>query len=512
MIIHLASEVAPFYKRGGLGDVVGTLPVYLNNKQSNTVISFYYKNRMKGKKPKFMGSIYVDIQNIKYEFHYYGIRENNIDFYFINMSDELVFSDMESGESDTTTDDGEKPYGENFPFTVYMYFAKASLKLIEFLKLQPKTLFFHDWHVCGCFAYPSKLRSICQSNNGKSVVLIHNYEFQGEVLPDQLHLLEEEALNEFLPIYNEFGMATFFALAFKNADYVATVSKTYAEELLQKKLPHVGLDFLKLIKNKKIIALPNGIDHNFWSPYSSPYLKKPYSIETVFEGKRFHKRQLEEKIGFKHSEEPIILLMARLTEQKGINIIIDLWNSEEKAMRKIKELINKKVRLLIYGRPSKGLSGNIHKRLSKASALFPEKFAYIPDYTEEMAHKFLAGSDMILCPSLFEPCGLVQMFGLSFGTVPIVRPVGGLKDTVIDYDQNPEQATGFYIERFDNSSLADSIEKASVLYKNNKTHWNKIINNGMKKDYSWPKVIGQYEDFFNRMKKEKQNQEVLLEF
>lgn len=512
MIIHLASEVAPFYKRGGLGDVVGTLPRYLSKNESNTVISFYYKNRMKGKQPDFIGSFDVEIQNIIYQFHLYKCGENDVDFYFINMADDLVFSDMESGESDSVSEDGEKPYGENFPFNVYLYFAKAALKLIELLKLKPTTILFHDWHVCGCFAYPSLIKKISGENKCNTIVLIHNYEFQGEILPDQLHLLEEEPLNELIPIYEEFGMATFFSLAFKNADHIATVSKTYAKELLSKKLPHVGMDFLKLIKNKKIAALANGIDPDLWSPEKSPYLEKPYSIHNVFENKSSYKRFLEKKLGFKQSEEPIVMLMARLTEQKGINLIIDLWDSEENAMKQIKALLDKGIRLLIYGRPSKGLSGNIHKRLSKASELFPEKFGYIPDYSEKTAHNFLADADMILCPSLFEPCGLVQMFGLSFGTVPVVRPVGGLKDTIIHYNENPEEATGFYIEKFDSKSLADSLEMAASIFKKDKMLWNKMVENGMKKGFSWSRAIKYYEDFFRQINQDSQVKELALDY
>jgi len=496
MIVHLASEVAPFYKRGGLGDVVGTLPFYLSKREENVVISFYYENRMKQKDLILAGSFDIEIQNISYGFEYYHYMENNINFYFLNMADNSLLSDMECTGNDETNDDGKNPYGVNFPFIVYLYFGKAALQLVKILNLKPRHLLFHDWHVCGCFAFPKLINSLNAFCN--TVVLIHNYEHQGEIFPDHLHLLGDEILDELMPIYDKYGAITFFALAFRNADCIATVSESYANELLEGQLPHVGLKFLELIRNKKIYALPNGVDYKFWSPDCSPHLDMHYDVNSYKEDKVKWKKRLVQEMGFKNSDAPIVLLMARLTEQKGINILIDLWDTEEEAQKQIQKLLNSGINLIIYGNPEKGLHGSIHKRLTLCKEKFSGQFSYVHQYTEEKAHHFLAGSDMILCPSLYEPCGLVQLFALKFGTVPIVRPVGGLKDTIIPHEEFSEKSTGFYIEEFEQESLNSTIKNATSVYRNQPKVWENIVKRGMLKDFSWDMSLEYYNSFFDQ--------------
>lgn len=492
MIIHLASEVAPFYKRGGLGDVVGTLPKYMSTRQPNTVISFYYKNRMKSLSPFPVGILSVDIDNIIYAFYYYHALVDEVDYYFLNMADELLLSDMESGESDSTEEDGEKPYGENFPFMVYLYFAKAALQLVEHLEIKPDYMFLHDWHVCGCFAYPSLLQKL--PSHCKTVLMIHNYAFQGEIYPDQLHMLEEEPLEEILSIFETFGSATFFALAFKNANYVATVSQTYADELNKGTLPHTGLRYFQLIQERKIFALPNGIDAANWSPGNSPFLDKHYDLKSCRQGKKEWKRRISAELKISNDSQPLVLFMARITDQKGINLLMNLWGSEEDAMQQIGQLLKSGIKLLVYGRPARGIKGSIHKRLSMAQERYPEQFRYIHTYTEEKAHQYLAASDIVLCPSLFEPCGLVQMYALAFGAVPIVRPVGGLKDTVLPHGQDPEISTGFYVQEFSQESLLHAVQQAALVYAEHE-EWQRIITRGMSQNYSWEKVMYGYDAF-----------------
>lgn len=502
MIIHLASEVAPFYKRGGLGDVVGTLPFYLSEREENVVISFYYKNRMNTENLTVSGSFLVDIQNVYYKFEYYHYEENGVKFYFLNMDDDLLFSDMESTGNDNADEDGRNPYGLNFSFVIYLYFAKAALQLIKKLNFAPRHLFFHDWHVCGCFAFPELLNSLNECCN--TVVIIHNYEHQGEIFPDQIHLLGDKVRDELMSVYEQYGAITFFALAFKNANCIATVSQSYARELLEGELPHVGLKFLKLIRRKKIYALPNGVDYTTWSPESSPYLNRHYNVATYKDSKSEWKKQLVAEMGFDNGEAPIVLLMARLTEQKGINILIDLWDSVEESQKKIQKLLDLGINLIIYGNPEKGLHGSIHKRLSLYKEQFAGQFNYVHKYTEEKAHRFLAGSDMILCPSLYEPCGLVQMFSMKFGTVPLVRPVGGLKDTVISHEEFPGKSTGFYIEEFQQESLYKTIKHAVEIYRGQPEIWENIVKRGMLKDFSWDVSLKYYHSFLDKIEQEQE--------
>lgn len=506
MIVHLTSEVAPFYKRGGLGDVVGALPKYLSAKEENVVISFFYEGRMKDNDIVLKGSFYIGIQNIQYEIIYYYKEQANVKYYFLNLSDPLLLSDLEAGESDSVIEDGESPYRNNSSFIIYLYFAKGALQLIENLRLFPHYIFFHDWHVCGCFAFPKVLNAFKAVNNCATILMIHNYEFQGEMLPDAFHWLDKEISSTFMPIFDQYGSASLLALGLQNADYVATVSTSYANELLAGMVPHFGLRFLNSIKKKKIYSLPNGIDRSVWSPQKSAFVTHRYDINTATEFKKKAKEEIEKKAGFLNTSEPIVLMMARLTEQKGINIIIDLWGAEDKVMKDVELLLNQGIRLIICGRPGGGINGIIHKRISRAQELFPQRFKYIPDYKEETAHQLLAAADAILCPSAYEPCGLVQIYGMAFGTVPVVRPVGGLRDTVIANGDHPETSTGFYISENSNESLLKAIGEMVHIYKDHPESWDQMSKRCMQQDYSWEKVLDNYYKLFEEIKEDSQLQ------
>ena len=499
MIVHLTSEVAPFYKRGGLGDVVGALPKYLSDRHKNVVISFFYEGKMKADDFVRRENVVISIQSVDYSFWVYYKRKENVDFYFLNMADRFVLSDMEGGNDDIAGEDGEKPYKSSFPFVIYLYFAKAALQLVADLELHPAFLICHDWHVCGCFAFPKVIEALNKDRGCVTLLVIHNYEHQGEVFPDAFYLLEDDVCAAFAPLFMQFGNATLLALGLKNADYVATVSATYAEELMQRTATHPGLGFLSTIKKKKIFALPNGIDTAIWNPGTSPYVIHRYDRNTVFEQKKKAKTEIQELLNMPVSEMPLVMMMARLTEQKGINIIASLWEEEEAAMKNIEELLNTGVQLVICGRPSGGFSGPIHKRFAAAARRFQGRFGYIPEYNERIAHKLLAGADAILCPSLFEPCGLVQIYGMAFGTVPVVRPVGGLRDTVIPFGESVGNSTGFYIEEFSHNSLLKTLTKVVSVFNNQQVTWQQIVQRGMQQDHSWEQSKMHYFEIFKLM-------------
>jgi starch synthase len=496
MIVHFTSEAAPFYKRGGLGDVAGALPKYLNGKHRNTVVSFFYEGKMKADDFTQKDDVVINIQSVDYAFIVYHKRKDNVDFYFLNMADTQLLADMESGDSDVAGEDGERPYKSSFPFVIYLYFAKAALQLVLDLDLKPDMLICHDWHVCGCFAFPSVIDSLNNDSECSTILLIHNYEHQGEVFSDAFYLLEGEIYAEFAPLFSEYGNATLLALGMKNADYVATVSVSYAAELMEGRAAHPGLKFLNSIRRKKIFALPNGIDATIWSPETSPYITHHYNANSAQAQKKKAKLDIQNILNFDASGKPVVLMMARLTEQKGINIIANLWEEESAAMQHINELLDTGIHLIICGRPSGGINGPIHKRFSAAQMHFPGRFTYVPDYSEQIAHKLLAGSDAILCPSLFEPCGLVQIYGMAFGTVPVVRPVGGLKDTVISHNEFEKSSTGFYINEFSHKSLLETLSQVVKVFTARQDTWQDIVQRGMSQDYSWEHAAEHYHEMF----------------
>lgn len=501
MIVHFTSEVAPYYKRGGLGDVAGVLPGYLNEGQSDIVISFFYEGRMQQVDIlERKGSLHIDIQGVSYEFIYYHHREGNVDFYFLNMSDPLVFSSMEAGNTGKGSVDGERPYKSDSGLFIYLYFGKAALQLVSQLELSPEFMIFHDWQVCGCFAFPHLLKGNGSRKNRNTILLIHNYEYQGDILPDVLPLLDEEVLEELLPIFEEYGSATLLSVALKNADHVATVSRTYAAELREGGLPHPGLKFLDMVK-KRIHSLPNGIDDRIWSPAydrSSAGVMKKRAKKALFE-----RLGLTGGVSIGDDREPLIVMLCRLTEQKGISLLMDFWNDEERALRQFGELLDTGIKLVVCGRPSGGGSGAVNRRFSLAAGRYPGRFSYLPYYDEKTAHELLAAADMILCPSLFEPCGLVHLYGMSFGAVPVVRPVGGLRDTVISYMDSPQQGTGFYIAEFRRESLIDAVGQAVQVFRDQPDEWERIAGRCMENDYSWARQRTNYFRLFDKIRKEK---------
>jgi starch synthase len=265
------------------------------------------------------------------------------------------------------------------------------------------------------------------------------------------------------------------------------------------------MKYVKEYKNK-IIGILNGVDYNIWHPKSSPYLKR-ICDNNYFESKLYYKKQIFRKCGFGSNnieKTPLILYMCRLTEQKGISLFVDGYDgSQIAAIRFFKEFLNLGIKLIIYGNPSDGIKGEIHKSLTKISTEFGNSFYFSAEYIDNNAHLFLEGSDIVLLPSLFEPCGLVQMYSMAFGAIPIVRPVGGLKDTITCYFENRAKSTGFYMNSFSRQSLYDTTKSAVEIFKNQPEVWKQIQVNAMRQDFSWEKAIHHYSDFINTYTSEK---------
>jgi starch synthase len=494
-IVHIAYEVAPFFKNGGLGDVVSALPQYLSREYSNVVISFYYKGMMNHFNNYVSNDFIVEIQGVEYKFKYYYLTINHVEYYFLNMEDEYVFCDF--GFSSLN---GNNPYKNLSSVIIFLNFGKAVLKLIQ-LKIPNIThIICHDWHAAGVFAYPSLLETIKISHNANilSFILIHNYGYQGYIFEDILPFLEEETLTLIKNLYNRYGFATMLGLAIDQSDSILTVSKNYANELTEGNLPHENLKFI-IKRKKEIVGLLNGVDYKVWHPSNSPYLKNKYNVNSIV-NKTYFKKHIFKICGFKCeniSKTPLILYMCRLSEQKGINFFYDAYDkNQEAAIVFFEKFLGLGFKFIIYGAPAGGLTGKIHEALTLISQKFNESLYYNPNYNEKNAHNYLASSDIVLLPSLFEPCGLVQLYSMAFGAVPVVRPVGGLKDTIKCFFETNIEPTGFYINSYSRKGLYDTTNKVIDIYKNQPKAWRKIQINGMKQDFSWEKNIENYYNLF----------------
>ncbi len=255
------------------------------------------------------------------------------------------------------------------------------------------------------------------------------------------------------------------------ADAVTTVSPTYANEILDARFSYGLQDVLLEYKNKTE-GIVNGVDYSQWSPENDPFIPFKYSINNI-EMKSLNKKSLCSRCGFEFDDKPLIGFVSRLVEHKGLGFFLDAFN----------ELMNLDLRIIILGTGDKRIEG----ALNDLSDKYPHKFKAYIKFDNELSHIIEAGADMYMMPSLFEPCGLNQLYSLKYGAIPIVRKTGGLADTVVDCNpSNIETGEGVGFS-FNNANTAEFIEKikyALELYKN-KTLWKKLIYNAMSKDWSW---------------------------
>ncbi|MEM9918148.1 MAG: glycogen/starch synthase [Bacteroidota bacterium] len=499
-IVHLTSEIAPFYKRGGLGDVAGSLPVYLTKKYRNVVISFYYKGRMKGLEDVPKRSFIVDIHGIDYRFYYYPLVRDNVQYFFIDMDDENLFSESEGGSLEKKkktkrgNSKGDTAYRGLLPIMIHFYFAKAALNFILKKEMEPSFLLLHDWQVAGVFAYQSLLRHMREQFNCKTLMMIHNFQYQGEIIKDSLSFLDAESRETVRSLYDKYESASLMGLAFDRSDYVATVSNGYAKELEKQSAPHIGYDFVAQ-RTDGILHFTNGVDYSLWHPKNSPFLPIHYDIDQQAVRKRY-KAQLQRKCGFEDDGKPIALMMARLVPQKGIYLFMNTEQTDERALAQIEKVLDTGVKLIVHGTPAGGEDGRVNYLFELARKTFPDRFYYDNKYSDAKGHVYLAGSDMALMPSFFEPCGLVQLYAMAFGSVPIVNPVGGLGDTVDCFFKEENKPTGFHMESYSTTGLVEALQRAADIYHNDKNAWQELINNGMNADFSWDRMIQPYFEFF----------------
>lgn len=499
-IIHVTTEVAPFYKRGGMGDVVGALPRYLENEHThNIIICPFYDGKMEHLEDAdiVLGHNRMQYRGIPYDFSFYYLRQGSIEYYFIKLSDSIILSERENN-------DGCLPYSVRVSIVPHFYFAKAVLHLIDRQHLSPDYLICHDWHTGGCFGFTGLLAQIKKNKSFRSLFMIHNYEFQGDIYEDIYDYIDSDVAFQLKEIFSRYGCASLMALALTNSDYIATVSHSYAVELAAGKIPHTGLKYLDLC-SRQVLSFLNGIDPTLWRPETSPFLPWSYSLETLEQKLELKKRVLTH-YDFQeptHTRPPLVLMLCRLTVQKGIELFTG--NQEEgsclSSFKNMAYLLEQGCRFIICGNPGGGLKGVIDTGLSRLQKEFPGRFLYLNHYNEPEAHLLLAAADILLAPSLFEPCGLVQVYAMAFGTVPVVHPVGGMRDTVCCHFENPGIATGFYMNHFSRECLQETLKKAIHLYYHEPITWRGIMTRGMKADFSWERMKSQYFRFFEAIEK-----------
>ncbi len=459
-ILFAAAECAPFAKVGGLADVTGSLPKALKEVGADiSVILPYY------------GSISIDKKNRR------CLRKGiSISFNGKNETFNIWESHLPDSEVPILLVENKKYFGgdiysnkssefspEEFEAARFLFFSQAVAKTVLIEKF--KIIHCHDWHT-------SLIPFLLKKKKLKTLLTIHNLAYQG--------ILKAELINRLLATKFK-GFVNCMENGIRNADVITTVSPNYAKEILS---PEFGFGLEKALNERKkhLFGIINGIDPSQFNPEIDPYITKNYSIKSI-KDRAINKKNLQEKC-FKKSniKTPIIGMVTRIAEQKGFDLIENI----------LPRMMKKNVQIVILGKGVKK-----YENLLKSEAIKnPAKIFVKTKFDEEFAHKIYAGSDMFLMPSHFEPCGLGQMIAMEYGSVPIVRAVGGLKDTVIPVEKN--KATGFVFKDYSPDALRIEIEKALHFFKK-KDVWSNIQKNGMAKDFTWKNSAESYMRLYKKI-------------
>ncbi|KGP72609.1 glycogen synthase GlgA [Pontibacillus yanchengensis] len=472
-ILFVASECVPFSKTGGLADVIGSLPVSLQEQGLDVrVIVPKYKSIPDYWKEQMKEKVAVDV-SLGWRNQYCGVEELEIDgvhYYFID--NEFYFGrDYIYGQGNDY-DEAER----------FAFFSKAVLEILPELDFQPDMLHTHDWQTALTSLY---LRTYYADNpyyqNMKTILTIHNLKYQGifpaDVLGDLLELDEAYFTSEQLEFY---GQVNFMKAGLLYADYLTTVSDTYAQEIQQPEYGE-GLDGVLQHCSSKLIGIPNGIDYRAYNPYQDEHL---HTKRGVYDWKSENKRAVQERFGLPKLEVPMLAMVTRLVEQKGIDLLTHV----------IEDLLEEDIQVVIVGEGEE----YYEQVLGDIAAYFPEKMAFQPSFDEALSHQIYAAADLLLMPSKYEPCGVSQLIALQYETVPVVRETGGLKDTIQSYDERTGDGNGFSFEHYNADDMLHTIRRALACYEDPFVWW-RINQNIRKCDVSWTQSSLRYKALYERV-------------
>ena len=474
-ILFVASESVPFIKTGGLADVVGSLPKNLNKEEYDVRVFIPKYSCMKEaqkEKLTFKESFYMDHN---YKRIYVGIWEAEVDgikFYFID--NEHYFS-------------GPKPYGDDgfFEIEKYSFFSKAVLSSLPLVDFKPDVIHCHDWQTGLIPVYLKDNFAGQEFFEGiKTVMTIHNLKFQGKWGIDEsksiLGLHDRHFTSEGIEAY---GNVNLLKGGIVYADTVTTVSETYAEEI-KTEFYGESLEGLLRSKGEQLKGIVNGIDYTDFNPEVNKHIFNKYSVKDFKKEKVKNKLALQKELGLPQDEKVMMMgVVSRLTDQKGFDLIAYM----------MEEICQDDVQVVVLGTGDAQYENLFRHYAWK----YPEKVSANIYYSEPLSHQIYAASDAFLMPSLFEPCGLSQLMSLKYGTLPIVRETGGLKDTVEPYNEYEGTGTGFSFANYNAHEMMNTIHYAEDVYYKDRAAWDKMVERAMDADFSWDVSAKKYEAMYN---------------
>lgn len=474
-VAFIGSECYPFVKTGGLGDVMSALPKSLAklNCDVKVIIPRYKCIPQKfQEKMEYKGSFSMDLCADGKQY-YVGIMEYQEDGVVYDFIDNHEFFSWGNPYTNLIDD-----------IPKFCYFGKAALAALNYLDWTPDVVHCHDWQAA---LVPLYLRTCFKDSNvgrASCVLTIHNLRFQGiydrktiqywSGLPD--YVFNKDCLTQnWLDANMLKGGITY-------SNVVTTVSNTYAGEIQTEEYGE-GLEEHLRYHHNKLVGIINGIDTDIWNPATDKLLAAPYDSQNVIENKKANKKALQESLGLEVDDHKIVIgLISRLTNQKGL----DLVNSV------IPHIMDEHTQVVVLGTGDAEYEDAFRYYENAYKGNF---CAYIA-YNENVAHNIYAGCDALLVPSRFEPCGLTQLISMRYGSVPIVRETGGLKDTVQPYNLFDNTGNGFTFDRYESGLLYDAINRAKTLYFESRPYWDEMVVRNMNKDVSWEQSAKHYKDMY----------------
>ena len=474
-IAFIGSECHPFVKTGGLGDVMYALPRQLVklNCDVRVILPRYACIPQKfQEKMEYRGEFYMDLGNTGRNY-YVGIMEYVCDGVVYDFIDNQEF--FSSGNPYTNlVDDIPK----------YCFFSKAALAALNYLNWIPDIVHCHDWQAALVPVYLRTLFKDSPVGHARSILTIHNLRFQGiyniptirywSGLPNEV--FQMGALKD------GYQDANMLKGGIAYADRVTTVSGTYAGEIQTAEYGEHLEGHLRY-HSGKLRGIVNGIDYDMWNPATDPALAEHYDLGNVLEHKMANKLALQKELGLEQDEGKFVIgLISRLTNQKGLDLVSSI----------IPMVLDGNTQVVVLGTGDREYEDTFRYYESAHRGTF----CACIQYDEARAHRIYAGADALLVPSRFEPCGLTQLNAMHYGTLPIVRETGGLKDTVEPYNTFTGDGNGFTFDRYDAGLLLDAINRAKTLYFTNRYHWDEVVQRDMAKDVSWENSARQYKNLY----------------
>ncbi|EEX91837.1 glycogen synthase [Vibrio orientalis CIP 102891 = ATCC 33934] len=474
-ILFVASEVEGLIKSGGLADVAKALPEALHTLQQDVRITLPAYQKIAG----LNKAVTLLETRLEYWPHTeYAVKQLEVAGVLVYAIDCPKYYDrpeMYAENNQAYADNGER----------FAFFSAACLDMLPKLGFKPDIVHANDWHT-GFVPYllTHRYGNDAFFSATKSVLSIHNAVFKGVFSYDELQVLPEMHTRYAPDAAVSPTHVTMLRAGVLNADKVNAVSPTYAQELKTELGSHgMAAEFQQ--RADDLVGILNGCDYSAWNPQTDSLLPANYKAnrQSMVRGKKACKKELQQRVGLQTEDVAVYGMVCRLTNQKGIHYLLPI----------LSDFLKHDVQVVIVGTGDPVLASQLKDIAAKHS----DKFAFVEAYSNELAHLVEAGADFFIMPSEFEPCGLNQIYSMAYGTLPIVRGVGGLRDSVNDYDADPQNATGFIFDQPEPYALLNVLQRSLLLYAQQPNEVKRVQLYAMEQNFCWNKAADEYLELYH---------------